>query len=304
VRLRRVRRVGFDALRALTLLLVLLLGPAAAPAAQDADPGREEDNRIGLADLAAYRTALSGRPTADDARASDPPARVGFRDLWQRPEAYRGRRVTVHGRLERTFRQAAVGSFPPLVEAWVFSPSGDPMCVVYPRPDASGADQATGGSPSGSAHDDRRDHPASTPAAPAPGRMVRFTGTFLKMIRYAAGDGERLAPLVVGDRPPELQKAGEDKSESSATPSESGDIFRAIGGHSTGAHTRADRKSWTIGSGTLVLTLAAMVVLVIAGQQLRLARLHHLAARQHRLRERDEPDLPLQFVDSPDNVGR
>ena len=32
--------------------------------------------------------------------------------------------------------------------------------------------------------------------------MVRFTGTFLKMVRYAGGDGARLAPLIVGDRLP------------------------------------------------------------------------------------------------------
>ena len=37
---------------------------------------------------------------------------------------------------------------------------------------------------------------------PEPGRMVRFTGTFLKMVRYAGGDGARLAPLIVGDQPP------------------------------------------------------------------------------------------------------
>ena len=33
-------------------------------------------------------------------------------------------------------------------------------------------------------------------------KNVRFTGTSLKMVRYAGGDGARLAPLVVGDRSP------------------------------------------------------------------------------------------------------
>ena len=37
---------------------------------------------------------------------------------------------------------------------------------------------------------------------PELGRTVRFTGTFLKMVSYAGGDGARLAPLVVGDRLP------------------------------------------------------------------------------------------------------
>ena len=183
-------------------MLLLAVLPASA-CGQDADPDREPDDRLGLTDLAAYRAALSGRPTADLARTSDPPAPVGFRDLWGRPEAYLGRRVTVGGRVERTFRQGAVGSFPPLVEAWVFSAAGDPICVVYPRPDA--------------------------PAAAEPGRTVRFTGTFLKMVRYKGGDGDRLAPLIVGDRPPDLQRPEASKG-SSATPATAGAVLRAIGG--------------------------------------------------------------------------
>ena len=37
---------------------------------------------------------------------------------------------------------------------------------------------------------------------PAQGRVVQFTGTFLKMVRYAGADTTRLAPLIVGDRQP------------------------------------------------------------------------------------------------------
>ena len=193
---------------ALALSLVLSLASASSSAAQEVDPDTEPDDRIGLADLAAYRAALSGRATADDARPSDPTARVGFRDLWERTEAYRGRRVTIGGRLERTFRQGAIGSFPPLVESWIFSPTGDPFCVVYPRPEATGGGGTAGESPVGSADDRTRDPKAETPGVPRPGRMVRFTGTFLKTVRYPARDGDRLAPLVVGDRPPEPQPAG------------------------------------------------------------------------------------------------
>ena len=168
-------------------------------------------------------------PIARRSRARRPPtmpgrpiprSSVGFRDLWKRPDAYRGRRVTVRGRLERTFRQGAVGSFPPLVEAWIFSTSGDPFCVVYPQ---AGAGSSTGTGPSGvsapgSSTDAHRGEarPAS-PAGPGPGRVVRFTGTFLKMVRYAAGDGDRLAPLIVGDRPPASpspETAGESKARS------------------------------------------------------------------------------------------
>jgi hypothetical protein len=102
---------------------------------------------------------------------------VSFRDLWDHPETWRGRRVIIRGRLVRTFRQEAFGDFPALVEAWMSTPRGDLFCVVHPR--------GKGGA-----------------AAPRLGAAIRFTGTFLKTIRYAAADTARLAPLVVGDRAP------------------------------------------------------------------------------------------------------
>jgi hypothetical protein len=128
---------------------------------------------------------------------------------------------------------------------------------------------------------------------------VRFTGTFLKTVRYAAGDGERLAPLIVGDRPPDPQPATEARGESPASRSETGKILRAIGGGGRDGRPAADRRTWTIGSWALGLTLAAMTALVIAGQHLRGARLRHRVAAQRRLNDRDTPDLPLHFVDSP-----
>jgi hypothetical protein len=136
----------------------------------------QEEGRFGLADLAGYRAALSGKPTADDAKTSDTPIPVGFHDLWERPDAFRGRRVAVEGRVVRIFRQPPVGSFPALAEVWITSTSGNPFCLVSPQ---------TGSIP-----------------IPEPGRDIRFTGTFLKMLRYAASDGARLAPLIVGERPP------------------------------------------------------------------------------------------------------
>ena len=257
------------------LMLLLAMLPASA-CGQDADPDREPDDRLGLADLAAYRAALSGRPTADLARTSDPPAPVGFRDLWGRPEAYRGRRVTVDGRVERTFRQGAVGSFPPLVEAWVFSAAGDPICVVYPRPDA--------------------------PAVAEPGRTVRFTGTFLKMVRYKGGDGDRLAPLIVGDRPPDLQRPEAGKG-SAATPSTAGAVLRAIGGGGRDNGPAADRGGWMLSSWALGLVLAA----VCRRRDRRAAparrRLHGRAAARRWLRDRTLSDPP-RFVDSPADASR
>jgi hypothetical protein len=134
-----------------------------------ATPASDESSGLNLADLSGYRAALE-RPTQDPAVA------VSFRDLWKNPKAFEGKRVRIEGRLARQFRQGAYGTFPPLVEAWVYSPSGDPFCVVYPA---------------GTAH-------------PLDGtKTIRFEGTFLRLLRYKAEDAPRLAPLIVGPAPPE-----------------------------------------------------------------------------------------------------
>ncbi len=190
-------------------------------------------HQISLADLADYRVALSGKATADDAKANDPPSRVLFKDLWLHEDRFRGRRVTVQGRVSRIFRQGPVGSFPPLAEVWITSRAGDPICVVFSQPRAGeGDDQKRDHAPgkSGAATasatetDPGRDVPAAptsvsisketrdpgqdTRATPIPelGSIVHFTGTFLKLVRYASSDGARLAPLVVGDRARRLSR--------------------------------------------------------------------------------------------------
>jgi len=183
-----------------------------------------QEDRLGLADLAGYRAALSGKATADDARAADPPAQVHFRDLWNRPDAFRGRHVIVEGRVLRIFRQEPVGSFPALAEVWITATSGDPFCLVSPQAG-----------------------PTATPI-PEPGRDVRFTGTFLKMVRYAASDGARLAPLVVGDRPPTSQPADA--------------VLRAIGGPVPDASL--DRWSWSPATWALGLSTAALAAVLLA----------------------------------------
>ena len=123
-----------NGLRNLTAVLMLISLGLSAASWIVACRGSGQDDELSLADLTAYRAALSGKATADDARPSDPPARVGFRDLWERSDAHRGRRVTVQGRVERIFRQGPVGSFPPLIQVWVYSPAGDPFCLVFPSP--------------------------------------------------------------------------------------------------------------------------------------------------------------------------
>jgi hypothetical protein len=110
---------------------------------------------------------------------------VGFRELWDHAAAYQGRRVQVQGKLVRRFRQGSFGTFPPLEEAWVFSPAGDPFCLVFPTPR------------------DPEEREAETKAkTPAPIGSVRFAGTFLKLLEYQGADGPRRAPLIVGPAPP------------------------------------------------------------------------------------------------------
>jgi hypothetical protein len=142
----------------------------------------EDDAPLGLGDLAAEHAALSGRSDA----ANEPPRAVGFRELWDHPDAWRGRRVTIRGRVARVFRQAAVGSFPPLVEAWIEEPPGNLFCSVF----APGRTES------------------QTIVA---GESVSFTGIFLRRVRYKADDGDRLAPLIVGAEPPRIEPRGSAK---------------------------------------------------------------------------------------------
>jgi hypothetical protein len=265
------------------LATVLVLIPtwlsAAGGSSRAQDSG--QDDELSLADLTAYRAALSGKATADDARPTDPSARVGFRDLWDRPDAHRGRRVTVEGRVGRIFRQGPVGSFPPLIQVWAYSPAGDPFCLVFPRP----ADSAAPVKES-----------ESRAAIPGLGQTVQFTGTFLKIVRYAAGDGPRLAPLVVGDRPPApaVRGKGVSASPASGEPGSPARILRAIGGERAGPASSA----WSPASWGLALALAAVAVGILAWQHLRGAQLRSRAVIRNRHFDPQSGESPVSFRDS------
>ncbi len=173
----------------------------------------EEQGPLGLADLPALQAAISGR-----GEASEPAVPVGFRQLWDHPETYRGRRVIVTGRIVRRFQQGAYGVFPALCEAWIVSPPGNLMCVEFPS--------ETG--PKTSNLDD----------------TVRFEGTYLRQIEYQ-GNEARLAPLIAGPHPPLV-----------ITPAPV---------HSNRADHVFSPWNWTLG-----VVLAAIVVLVLVRQHLRL----------------------------------
>ena len=132
-----------------------------------------EDGPLTIADLGAYRLALAPGPGDGSAPA------VGFRDLWDRPADYQGRRVSVAGRVMSVFHRGPYGTFPAMAEAWVFTPSSDPLCLVFPESAGS--------------------------TSPKPGAVVRFSGTFLRRVRYKGGDVDRLAPLIVGPAPPRVE---------------------------------------------------------------------------------------------------
>jgi hypothetical protein len=188
-----------------------------------------DESGLTVADLAAYRAALSepGAAPSGSGSRSERPQAVGFRELWDHPRTYQGRRVQVQGRLVRQFRQGAVGTFPPLVEAWIFSPAGDPFCLVFP---------AAAGSPKMKKAD--------------PESQVQFTGTFLKLLEYPARDGPRLAPLIVGPAP-------------------LGTVVPA-GGRAAGPGLSTDTsptQRWL--EGTIALTLALLVAMVLVFQHLR-----------------------------------
>src|SRR5271157_2594221 len=228
------------------------------------------ETRLGLADLAAYRAALSGKTTADDAHAAEPVRPVTFHDLWDHPETWRGRRVQVQGKVARIFRQDAVGSFPPLAEAWLSTPEGDLFCTVFP-----------------------------TAGVPDVGQEVTFTGRFLRAIRYAGSDQPRLAPWIVGDRPPSSVALTPRASEPAAA------AFQAIGASPEPEwepewERQMGRRfeSWLPGAWMLGIALGLAGAGVLAWQHVR----RPLAARPRGTRHKNQgsaaADPPLVFLET------
>jgi hypothetical protein len=244
---------------------------------QEAETAEEDEpiSRVGLADLPAYRAALSGRASAEGQiqDQGQTPPRVSFRDLWDHPEAWRGRRVRVVGRVARIFRQDAVGDFPPLAELWMNTPRGDLFCLAFP---AEGT-------------------------IPEPGSEVEFTGTFLRTIRYRAADQARLAPWVVGDRPPALVASGPSPE---ARRQASTEALRAVGGR-----TRDRPDAWTPAGWVLGVTVGLAAMVILLWQHGRRRRPHHpgLDRADRILQNAGEPvvpEPPLEFIDPETEPGR
>jgi hypothetical protein len=271
-------------------LFALALFPWLSPASGQTG---NSDDRLGLADLPAEHAALAGKATIDGPEAHAPPQSVTFRELWNHPEAWRGRRVRVQGTIARVFRQGAVGSFPPLVEAWLSTPEGDLVCLVFPQ-EASGQKTHSNAGP---ARKTRNEPAAARELEPEPalepGRRVTFTGTFLKTIRYPAADLARLAPLIVGDRPPTMT------------------METAVGGKPSKAEalrpsgTRPRSEIWTPAAWVLSLALGLTAAAILAWQHVRGAppstRKRLLTRGQNRVPATPLP--PLEFLDTEPDDG-
>jgi hypothetical protein len=274
------------------VVLVIVLSPGLC--AQSTSDDSEADRRLTLADLAAYRAALSGKPTADAAtKPGAPPERVAFKDLWNHAETYRGHRVTIQGRISRIFRQGPVGSFPPLAEVWITSRAGDPFCVVFPQPETRRENDSelgfafrtvVGGLPLPTAENQAPFDPA--PSIPKLGQSVRFTGTFLKMVHYEASDGGRLAPLVVGDqRPAPISRV----AATDDTPLR----------ETTGVADSTGRSGQSTAGIEIAYWMIGLVLLVLSA--VLLARRHMRAPSPRAAAQQElsspEIDSPLEFID-------
>lgn len=124
-------------------------------------------------DLAAYASAL--KPNAVSAAVE-----ARFLDLWERPDAFRGRSVRVEGRVARQFFAPASGDLPARTELWLEVENHNLICAVFP----------------GTAN-----------AATKAGARVAFEGVSLGKLDYESGDVRRVAPLIVGPNRPRLLEA-------------------------------------------------------------------------------------------------
>ena len=114
---------------------------------------------------------------------------------------------------------------------------------------------------------------------PGPGRTVRFTGTFLKVVRYVGADGARLAPLIVGDGQPVPITTEPIESQ------QDGALLRTA----HGGDTVIKLTYWALG-----LAVAGLVAVSLARWHLRGPG----GRAQRRVKSSDlGPDPPLEFIE-------
>ncbi len=280
-----LRRVAVTVL----VSLLWLMASGGLAGADEPDPG--QDDQLSLADLVGYRAALSGKATADDARPSDPPARVGFRDLWERPDAYRGRRVTVRGRVAADLPSGAGGQLPPAAPGLDLLDGRRSVLPGLPnrrpasirRPECSDEDDA------GRMPVARGDDTRPGPHGPIH-RHVLEDGPLRGGGRGSSGPVDRgRPPAGTGTRRGGWQSR---PRRPVSSPRQRWRASRRRGSRSLGL------VAGKLGMG---LTLAIIAAGILARQHLREAPLRSRSAMRDRLRDPTAADPPLQFIDHTDD---
>src|SRR5262249_32396217 len=158
---------------------------------------------------------------------------------------------------------------------WLTSTAGDPFCTVFPQ-NASAAGDLASSSTTTPTPDETHTDDHRPQAIPKSGRTVRFTGTFLKMVRYMGGDGPRLAPLIVGNQAPTVI-ASEANTDSARVR-----MWEATQDH--GLDFTMKPVYWAV-----CLAVAALFALALARWHLRLPVPRRIAMTNHSA----NPDPPL-----------
>ena len=230
----------------------------------------------------AYRDALLGEAGRRRNGCNGPVAQVKFKDLWTHPDDFRGRRVSVQrsGSANLPARSASA-PFPHLSKSG--SPRGPATLFVECSRSATSLIVARSGPTSLDAAPPEKPAGEKTgPEIPA-GPNVEFTGTFLKIVRYAGADAARLAPLIVGDQQPVPVSAERAQADTDSS----------VPATARASQTMIGLLVWTLG-----LAAAAMVAFTLARWHLRAPA--RSARRQTKSAEL-VPDLPLEFIEPHEN---
>jgi hypothetical protein len=221
---------------------------------------------LSLADLSGYSSALAGKPVIGEDESNIPPTRVRFRDICNRPDMFLGRCVIVEGRVERIFRQGPLGTFPALAEVWLISRTGDPFCTVFPQHEPVSRSVSNPGTITPPFRPLSIEDPRRAISVPEVGKTVRFTGSFLKMVAYKAADGNRLAPLIVGNRLPVAMLISGSPARMRCPPFGAASCFDVVGGRCSSA--RLEAWVWSPTSWVLGLALGGVTAGLIAWKHL------------------------------------
>jgi biopolymer transport protein ExbD len=217
--------------------------------------GLKDKTPLGFRDAAAFAALLKKARSslaADVLKGTD--HEVGFQELYNQPERYRGAFVEVKGLARRVYApKADNGTNKRLFEIWVTVPGKGPnpfACIV-------------------------EELPPDFPRKPEIAEPVIFRGFFFKLISYQADKVRRGAPLVIG----RLERAGrlvliEAPAEDRVDRLPLGAVYRRVGPDETERFTvEVDRDGkWTIEGNTIARQNLAKEVSVLAERTRRNAR--------------------------------